>query len=117
MPDLLNPPPNKSYADRPLTPFGMHTGFTETKTNPNSDNQPAHPKQDPYQYQPAYFWSHPATYLLQTSNYLKALAARIPRSGRSTPTEGQNVGIRENGGPKGSVKPVEGVKNQDGKEA
>ena len=113
MPDLLKLPENKSYADRPLTPLGTHTGYTETKTNANHEGEPTHPKENPYQYQPAYFWSHPAVYLRETSNYLKALAARIPRSGRSTPTEAQKWKNGGNGVAKGTVNPVEIVKNED----
>ena len=90
---MLNQQRRNSYADRPVTPIGPTTGFTETKTNGN--HEPAHPKEDRYRYQPAYFWSHPAAYLRETSNYLKACAARIPRSGRSTPKGDQPT---DNGG-------------------
>jgi hypothetical protein len=88
MPDSLNPQQRNSYADRPVTPCGTPTGFTETKTS--GTHEPEHPKEDRYRYQPAYFWSHPAAYLRETSNYLKACAARLPRSGRSTPKGDKN---------------------------
>jgi len=83
MSDRIDPHKRKSYADRPVTPVGTSTGFTETQTNGN--HELTHPKEDRYRYQPAYLWSHPAAYLCETSNYLKACATRIPRSGRNTP--------------------------------
>jgi hypothetical protein len=86
MPDRLSPQKRKSYADRPQTPVGTTTGFTEEKAIKPHEPEPTQPQRDPYRYQPAYFWSHPAAYIRETSNYLKACAARIPLSGRSTPT-------------------------------
>src|SRR5271170_8433833 len=86
MPDRLSPQKRKSYADRPLTPVGNTTGFTDANAIKPQEPEPTHPQRDPYRYQPAYFWSHPAAYLRETSNYLKACASRLPRSGQNTPT-------------------------------
>ena len=100
MPDLLNPQNRNAYADRPATPFGNSTGLTETRTN--AKNEPTHPKEDRYRYQPAYFWSHPADYLRETSNYLKACAARVPtttpKTYKATRNGDSQNGSKENGG-------------------
>lgn len=94
MPDLLNPQNRNTYADRPVTPVGNSTGLTETRTN--DKNKPTQPKEDRYRYQPAYFWSHPADYLRKTSNYLKACAARAPRTAPKTDQATRN-GVSQNG--------------------